>query len=165
MPRWVSAAAELLRSTGEVVRRSAMEARRRAGRARTAGSAAASYAPVDDQRADPGEVVWAWVPFEEDASRGKDRPVLVIGLDGETLLALPLTSKDHDRDEAQERSRGRYWVDVGSGAWDRRRRPSEARVDRVVRLSPTDVRRPGVALDRALFDHVLAQARRHHPTL
>src|SRR3954468_725955 len=37
------------------------------------------YAPKADGRPDPGEVVWAWVPYEEDPTQGKDRPVLVIG--------------------------------------------------------------------------------------
>src|SRR5690606_28866634 len=35
------------------------------------------YAPELDGRADPGEIVWAWVPYEDDPRRGKDRPVLV----------------------------------------------------------------------------------------
>ncbi len=37
------------------------------------------YAPKANGKPDPGEVVWAWVPYEEDPSQGKDRPVLVIG--------------------------------------------------------------------------------------
>ena len=32
------------------------------------------YTPEMDGDADPGEVVWAWVPYEEDPNRGKDRP-------------------------------------------------------------------------------------------
>ncbi|GAA4105172.1 hypothetical protein GCM10023066_55470 [Nocardioides kongjuensis] len=84
-----------------------------------------TYAPVDDDRPDPGEVVWAWVPYEDDPSQGKDRPVLVIGTatgnDGrEVVHALAMTSKDHDRDEAQEAAAGRYWMDIGTGAWDPR---------------------------------------------
>ncbi|OAB88040.1 hypothetical protein AWH69_08550 [Janibacter melonis] len=102
-----------------------------------------------------GEVVWAWVPFEEDHRRGKDRPALVIGADGPWLLGLPMTSQDHDLDETQERRAGRQWIDVGSGDWDRRRRRSEARLDRVVRLDPARVRRAGGAVDRAVYDAVL----------
>ena len=30
-----------------------------------------SYAPVADGRPDPGEVVWAWVAYEDDPSRGR----------------------------------------------------------------------------------------------
>lgn len=123
------------------------------------------YAPVADDRADPGEVVWAWVPYEEDASRGKDRPVLVIGREGPRLLALPLTGQDHDRDAAQEAAAGRYWTDIGSGDWDHRRRPSEARVDRLLRLERDAVRRTGAQLDENVFDRVLAEVRRHLPDL
>ena len=116
------------------------------------------YAPESDGRPDPGEVVWAWVPYEDDPAQGKDRPVLVIGLDGPALLGLQLTSKDHDRDAAQEASVGRYWMDVGTGAWDSQRRPSEVRLDRLLRLDPVAVRREGAALPRPVFDAVVAAA-------
>lgn len=119
-----------------------------------------SYTPTDDDQADPGEVVWAWVPYEEDHSQGKDRPVLVIGRDSGWLLALPVTSKDHDRDAAQEASVGRYWVDIGTGGWDRQGRPSEARVNRVIRLSPSSVRRIGARLERDRFDDVCEEMAR-----
>ncbi len=119
-----------------------------------------SYAPRADGRPDPGEIVWAWVPYEEHDGRGKDRPVLVIGRDGADLLGLMLTSKDHDRDAADEARHGRYWVDIGTGGWDRQGRPSEVRLDRVLRVDPDVVRREGATLDRARFDAVAAQARR-----
>lgn len=119
------------------------------------------YTPHEDRLADPGEVVWAWVPFEEDHGRGKDRPVLVIGRDGEWLLAVPLTSKDHHRDVAQEAREHRYWTDVGTGPWDPQGRVSEARVDRIVRISPTKVRRTGAALDRPRFDVVTRAVLEH----
>ena len=133
-------------------------ARRTPGR--TSAPIEIDYAPRDDGRPDPGEIVWAWVPFEEGDGRGKDRPVLVIGRDGDALLALMLSSKDHDLDAADEARHGRHWVDVGTGAWDRQGRPSEVRVDRVLRLDPADVRREGAALDRRRFDEVVAEVRR-----
>lgn len=112
------------------------------------------YSPSLDGRPDPGEVVWTWVPFQEDHSRGKDRPVLLIGRDGRWLLGLQLTSKDHGLDAAHEARRGRRWVDIGTGAWDVRRRPSEVRLDRIVRVDPAAVRREGAVLDRRRFDTV-----------
>ncbi|HSP60707.1 MAG TPA: type II toxin-antitoxin system PemK/MazF family toxin [Ornithinimicrobium sp.] len=123
------------------------------------------WAPVEDGRADPGEVVWAWVPFEEDPQQGKDRPVLVLGRQGDTLLALQLTSRDHDEDQEQEASEGRLWTDVGTGAWDRYRRPSEVRVNRLLRLPGSAVRRTGASIDRAVFERVLDEAAGHLPAL
>ncbi len=118
------------------------------------------YAPVSDGAPDPGEVVWAWVPYEDDASRGKDRPVLILAEHEGGLLGLQLTSKDHDKDAAQEARWGRYWVDVGSGGWDSQHRESEARVDRVLWLPLGTVRREGAALDAARFAEVVAAVRR-----
>ncbi len=134
---------------------------RRRSAAPAAGSAQVAYAPERDGDPDPGEVVWAWVPYEDDPHQGKDRPVLVVGYgpgrDGEAdrLLAVPLSSKDpHHKRDADE------WVDVGVGGWDRDRRPSFANADRVLRYAPGDVRREGAALARDRFDAVVAEARR-----
>lgn len=118
-----------------------------------------AYHPFDDDRPDPGEIVWTWVPYDEGDGRGKDRPVLVIGRRGSVLLGLMLTSKDHDRDAAEEARHGRIWTDLGSGPWDSRGRASEVRLDRLLELDPDAVRREGAALDRARFDRVVAEAR------
>ena len=126
----------------------------------TRGSFDVDYRPHADGRPDPGEVVWAWVPYDEGDGRGKDRPVLVIGRRGEDLLGLMLTSKDHDRDAADEARHGRVWTDIGAGSWDSRRRPSEVRLDRLLVLAPASVRREGAALDRVRFERVVAAARR-----
>ncbi|RNL64195.1 type II toxin-antitoxin system PemK/MazF family toxin [Nocardioides marmoriginsengisoli] len=123
----------------------------------------ADYAPASNGQPDPGEVCWAWVPYEEDPSQGKDRPILVIAVSGGQVIALPLTSKDHDRDAAQEARAGRFWMDVGSGDWDRQRRPSEVRLNRVLVLDVQSVRREGGALPRATFDAVIAAATPYLP--
>ncbi|WP_028048772.1 type II toxin-antitoxin system PemK/MazF family toxin [Cellulomonas sp. URHD0024] len=117
------------------------------------------YAPSLDGDADPGEIVWGWVPYEEDVSQGKDRPVLVVARNGASVIGLMLTSKDHSRNAANEARHGRVWLDIGSGPWDARRRPSEVRLDRVVQLHPTAFRREGAVMDRALFDRVTAALR------
>lgn len=119
------------------------------------------YDPQDDADADPGEVVWTWVPYEEDHRQGKDRPVLVIGHDGPWLLALPMTSKDHDRDARQEAAAGRFWCDIGSGSWDREGRASEVRVNRILRIDPTGIRRIAARLDHHRFETVAREVLRH----
>ena len=121
--------------------------------------AADAYAPEIDGEPDPGEVVWAWVPYEEDPTQGKDRPVLVIGEEDGQLLALGLTSRDHDVDATQESGAGREWMDIGTGAWDSKGRPSEVRLNRLLRLDPAAVRREGAALPKDVFDAVLEAAR------
>lgn len=137
--------------------------RLRPSRAPQAGSGVVvSYAPRGDGKADPGEVVWTWVPYEEDATQGKNRPVLVVGRDGGRLVALMLTSKDHDGRRALDARHGRRWMDVGTGGWDRQRRPSEVRLDRVLLLDPDAIRREGAALDPARFRAVARAARRLH---
>ncbi len=109
------------------------------------------YAPDPDGAPDPGEIVWTWVPYEEGDGRGKDRPVLLVGRDGPWLLALLLSSRDHDTRPAPPDER---WTDLGSGPWDPQRRPSEVRLDRVLRIDPEAVRREGAVLDRERFTRV-----------
>ena len=122
------------------------------------GTATLRYSPSPDGRPDPGEIVWTWVPFEEDHSRGKDRPVLLVGSHGRHLLGLMLTSKDHD---GHRRARPDY-VDIGIGPWDRQGRPSEAKLDRVLQIHPADIRREGSVLDRKKFRLVADELRRLH---
>ena len=108
------------------------------------------YDPHPDGRPDPGEVVWTWVPYEEDHSRGKDRPVLIVGHDGPYLLVLMLTSKDRNNASSSDAD----YLDIGTGAWDRDGRPSEVKLDRVIRARPEDVRREGAVLPKDRFDDV-----------
>lgn len=122
------------------------------------GSAVVRYGPSPNGLPEPGEVVWTWVPYEEDYSQGKDRPVLLVGSAGHYLLGLMLTSKDHDGDV---RRHGDY-VDIGTGPWDRQGRPSEAKLDRVVQIRAGDVRREGAILDAARFSVVADALRIRH---
>jgi hypothetical protein len=110
------------------------------------------YSPNLDGRADPGEIVWFWVPYEEDASQGKDRPVLVVGRDGKLLLGLMLSSQ-HARDGQPN------WYPLGAGAWDKESRPSWVRLDRVLTVPESGIRREGAVLARARFDKVAAKLR------
>ena len=105
-----------------------------------------SYSPSTDGDPDPGEIVWTWVPYEENDGRGKDRPVLVVAAEvGGTLLAVQLTSKSHQ---------GADFVPVGAGAWDGEHRPSWVRIDRVLRVHDGGMRREAAALDRKHYDEV-----------
>ena len=110
------------------------------------------YSPNLDGDADPGEIVWTWVKYEDDPHQGKDRPVLVVGRSGRTLLGLMLSSQS-------ERDGQRNWLALGPGAWDREARPSWIRLDRVLEVDQDGIRREGAVLDRARFDRVAAKLR------
>jgi hypothetical protein len=110
------------------------------------------YNPVLDGDADPGEVVWTWVKYEDDPHHGKDRPVLVVGRDARTLLGLMLSSQS-------ERDGQRNWLALGAGAWDREDRPSWIRLDRILEVDQDGIRREGAILDRTRFDRVAARLR------
>lgn len=153
---------EVLRATSGSTKQSSRRRREHTPRQQTSqrypgdftGNPHISYTPFDDDLADPGEVVWTWVPYEEDFSQGKDRPVLIIGRDGRWLLALQVTSQNHDVDASQEARAGRYWEDIGTGGWDSQGRPSEVRLNRIIRIDPHSVRRIGAVLDETRFNRV-----------
>ena len=85
----------------------------------------------------------------------------MIGAEDGMLMALTLSSKDHDRDAEQEAREGRWWMDIGTGPWDPRGRPSEVRLNRLLWFRASDVRREGAALAPALFDAVVEASRAH----
>ncbi|CAM5555811.1 type II toxin-antitoxin system PemK/MazF family toxin [Streptomyces avidinii] len=123
---------------------------------RAIGRVRTEYAPDPDGDPDPGEIVWTWVPFEENDGRGKDRPVLVVAREagGRTLLAVQLSSKRHDHD--------REWVPIGTGPWDSAGRESWVDVDRVLRVHESGMRREACALDRGRFDLVVTCLRERY---
>lgn len=116
------------------------------------------YSPSLDGDADPGEIVWTWVPFEEDHSQGKDRPVILVGRDGEYLLALMMTSKDHNNREHADSN----YLDIGSGPWDPQGRASEVKLNRVIRVRPDSMRREGAIMPEDTFRLIERAWTRHN---
>jgi hypothetical protein len=110
------------------------------------------YAPNLDGWADPGEIVWTWVVYEDDPTRGKDRPVLVVGRDRRVLLGLMVSSQERHAED-------RDWIGIGSGAWDYEGRPSWVRLDRVLDVPEESIRREGAILDREIFELVAGRLR------
>ncbi|WP_159942783.1 MULTISPECIES: type II toxin-antitoxin system PemK/MazF family toxin [unclassified Nocardiopsis] len=111
------------------------------------------YAPERDGLADAGEIVWTWVPYEEDPGQGKDRPLLVIGRRQSRLHGLMLSSRRPSDRERQD------WLPIGSGPWDRERRDSYLRVDRLFEFDEEDIRREAAVMDEDLFWKVAAVLR------
>ena len=157
------------RSLRSAVRRTRSAARRTTTRARAAvrriprrrkgdelpseAVVSIEYSPQLDGDPDPGEIVWTWVPFQEDPTQGKDRPVVVIGRHGEHLAGIPLTTRPDDR-EAQYK--------LGTGGWDPKRRTSYARIWRLVDIPPDAMRREGAVLDAERFDALVRMVDRYY---
>ena len=55
--------------------------------------------------------------YEDDPTRGKDRPVLVVGRDRSVLLGLMMSSQERHHAD-------RDWVGIGAGDWDLRAGPA-----------------------------------------
>ena len=109
------------------------------------------YSPELDGLADPGEIVWAWVPYEEDPERGKDRPLLIVGRSGRGLLGMMLSSHGDD---------GPEWLELG--VWGRDGKVSYLRLDRVFLLAEGEIRREGGVLDGERFGRVAARLKQLH---
>ena len=110
------------------------------------------YAPDLDGRADPGEIVWTWVVYEDDPTQGKDRPVLVVGRD-RVHAARP------DAVQPGPPSRRPELGGIGSGTWDYEGRASWVRLDRVLDVPEEGIRREGAILDRERFEAIAARLR------
>lgn len=155
---WADLGRRVLRDviTSRTSPRRTRPARRRrattAARERSHGARHLSYSPDLDGAADPGEVVWTWVEYEEHDGRGKDRPVLVVGRDSDGLLGLMLSSNP-------ARAGQPHWLALGSGAWDGEQRASWVRLDRVLAVQERGIRREGAVLARDRFDRVAAVLR------
>ena len=105
------------------------------------------YSPSRDGAPDSGEVIWTWVPYEENDGRGKDRPVLVIGRESaDRVYAVRMTSKPHDRD--------RDYLSIGSGGWDSQGRESWVDIEQLYSVHVDGMRREAAVLDRTRYDRV-----------
>ncbi len=114
-----------------------------------------AYAPQRDGAPDAGEVVWTWVPYEENDGRGKDRPVLVIGRQSsERVYAVRLTSRPHDGD--------RDYLSIGSGQWDAQGRESWVDIEQLYSVHERGLRREAAALDRTRYARVAAALQRRY---
>ena len=146
----------MLRRRLQALVRSLRSSGREAVTSRPTGRRTVAYAPDLDGRADPGEIVWTLVAYEDDPSTAKDRPVLIVGRkDARTVQALMLSSQAHRADD-------RNWMPLGRGTWDSQGRPSFVRLDRVLELGDGSIRREGAVLDAARFTRVAQTLQKHY---
>lgn len=82
----------------------------------------------------PGDLVWAWVPYGRSPGDGKDRPCAVVAREPDrgSVLAVPLTSREHDDD-------GDYLF-LGYGDWNADGPASWAHASVLLRISEHGIR-------------------------
>ncbi len=111
------------------------------------GDVNVGYSPSRNGQPDSGEVIWTWVPYEENDGRGKDRPVLVIGRQSaDHVYAVRMTSKAHDGD--------RDFLSIGSGAWDSQGRESWVDIEQLYSVHHDGMRREAAVLDKGRYGRV-----------
>jgi hypothetical protein len=111
------------------------------------GDVNVGYSPSRNGQPDSGEVIWTWVPYEENDGRGKDRPVLVIGRQSaDRVYAVRMTSKAHDGD--------RDFLSIGSGAWDSQGRESWVDIEQLYSVHHDGMRREAAMLDKGRYGRV-----------
>ncbi|MFJ2552729.1 type II toxin-antitoxin system PemK/MazF family toxin [Microbacterium sp. NPDC087591] len=119
------------------------------------GALQIEYSPDRDGAPDAGEIIWTWVPYEENDGRGKDRPVLVIGRESaDRVYAVRMTSKPHDGD--------RDYLSIGTGAWDSQGRESWVDVEQLYSVHERGMRREAAVLARVRYDRVAAALTRRY---
>lgn len=112
------------------------------------------YCPDMDGQVDPGEVVWFWAP-EEAHSKMKtpcERAMVVIARHGSEVLGL-LTSSN------VEHSQEATWLDIGAGPWDELGRQSWVRLDKIIKIPETAIRRQGAVIPEGRFERIAIRLR------
>jgi hypothetical protein len=108
----------------------------------------------------PGAVFWAWLDYEsvdQYGDSGKQRPVMVVALNGPNLQALAFTTKDKTyRDDV---------ITLGRGSWDRQGRDSFVKLSTLHTFEQKKIARIAGQVDRQRFEMVIKEASRFHPSL
>lgn len=113
------------------------------------------YAPDMDGQADSGEIVWAPVRLTNSDGTPKERAVVVVGRQRQTLLGLLISHRTEHQNEPN-------WVPIGATSYSRERVPSWVRIDRVIEVPESGIRRAGAVLPQKRFDIIAARLRKEH---
>ncbi|APT89355.1 hypothetical protein CFRA_08945 [Corynebacterium frankenforstense DSM 45800] len=110
------------------------------------------YAPGMDGQAEPGEVVFIWAPSDGADAPLRERAILVVGHNRNTVLGLLISPNPEHADDDR-------WLGIGTGDFDASGRSCWVRLDRVLEVSELGIRRQGIFLPRGRFDRIAAKLR------
>lgn len=113
------------------------------------------YAPDMDGQADCGEIVWAPVQLNNAEEAPKERAVVVVGRQRQTLLGLLISQRKEHRNEPN-------WEPIGANSYSSEREPSWVRIDRVIEVPESGIRRGGAVMPQKRFEIIAARLREEH---
>ncbi|MDO4929103.1 MAG: type II toxin-antitoxin system PemK/MazF family toxin [Corynebacterium sp.] len=110
------------------------------------------YGPDMDGEADPGEVVWFWAPCGPEPKSHLERAMIVVGHQHQHILGLLVSPNT-------ENAKDPHWIDIGSGPWDEAGRPCWVRLDKVIAVPATSIRRQGTIVPHSRFERIANRLR------
>ncbi|WP_448851284.1 type II toxin-antitoxin system PemK/MazF family toxin [Corynebacterium sp. 335C] len=110
------------------------------------------YAPDMDGHADSGEIVFAPVQLDGESSASHERAVVVIGRHRRELLGALISADARHADDDR-------WLYIGTGSFEGEARPSWVRLDRVLVVPESGIRRSGTVLPRRRFERIAHRLR------
>lgn len=103
------------------------------------------YSPDMDGQADPGEVVWIPLQLESEEAPLSERAVVVVGRQGPHLLGMLISTREEHANQPE-------WLSIGSSSWNENPKPSWVRIDRVLLVPESGIRRAGAVMPRKRFE-------------
>ncbi len=111
------------------------------------------YTPDVDGQADPGEVIWFWAPADDPADPPQERAMLVVGRSrSRDVLGLLISPDEKHADDDS-------WMEIGVGYWDPAGRPSWIRLDHIIEVPESALRREGALFPRGRFERIASALR------
>lgn len=110
------------------------------------------YAPNMDGHVDPGEVVWFWSPECDADNHPKERSIVVVGRHNDHILGLITSPNEAHREESD-------WLDIGTGPWNDQGRQSWVRLDKIISVPESDIRRSGAVIPNRRFERIAQRLR------
>lgn len=110
------------------------------------------YAPDMDGQADPGEVIWVWIQPDLPDYPARERAMVVVGRTQHILLGLLISPNPEHAEEDN-------WIDIGSGGWDIAGRQCWVRLDKILEVPESTIRRQGAIIPRRRFERIAHRLR------
>ena len=105
-----------------------------------------------DGQADPGEVIWVWIQPNLPGHPARERAMVVVGRSQHLLLGLLISPNPEHANEDN-------WIDIGSGGWDVAGCQCWVRLDKILEVPESTIRRQGAIIPKSRFERIAQRLR------